>query len=228
MATYAGSYAGTTSTRGGVDRCDPEVLATMSHNSRSDNVFEADTRLLLQLPWQPKNFTDPKAHNPRKYQYMICAADFRTTTPERLAARVGTKSILSLSAINQNRHATFEMAGAIVEMPSEAPIAAKNQDVYVENYLQSVLTEGQFTDYTKKLYETIGLPSPTKILKDTERGEYNEVVVDGRKGVKMTGIFMVTFDGSPLVPKDIEKQLRKYAKKHNLPIVEIPYETPNY
>ena len=128
----AGSYTGaadTTSGRTGADRnCDPEALRTIvntpAHIKPGYDIV--DTRELLQIPWSPKNFSDPQKHNPRDYKYLICAADFGQTTPERLAQRVKTKSILSLSLVSNKRHATFEMAGAIVKAPCcrQVPIAA--------------------------------------------------------------------------------------------------------
>lgn len=110
--------------------------------------------------------------------------------------------------------------------PKKAVFAGKEEDFYDENYVSQVFNDGELTAYQHQRFDIVGLPSPQALLKRTRKGEYNEVVADGREGVQMTGLFLVTEQGKPLVSPEVEKEVRRYAREHGLPVIEIPYEFP--
>ncbi len=175
-----------------------------------------------QALWTPDQFTDPKMYDPKNFTYLIHSLNGTGPIDWKAAeAAIGKNGLLSTSLISNKRPTTFDMSGFILSAPPHSIYAAAPKDFYSKNYLG-------VTHNPKEIllseYKQVGLLSPERLLKKTEKGEYNEVLVDGTDGVKASGIFVVTYRGKVLINADRMKEIEQFSKDRHLPIVYIEYK----
>lgn len=205
---------------------------------------------IQELGHQPRPWgetTDPSAHDPVNFRYLVHAINpFSSMNamqitlldardgitydeswgdqkismydqPERVAERVS----LSMSLIDQDHSATWGEAGLIVEAPEKNVVLTSETDAGSHN---------NHLDFLHDQGSRHGVMSANDLLARTSPHSYNEVVaVASRDGSKLEvkGFFYkVTSRGEP-VDRQLAQRMTMHANRLGLPVVELPIANPN-
>lgn len=230
------------------------VRAEIAHGNCRD-VFGTrprDARLALERSRSLKSwhFTDPLAHTPENYTYLVHA--FRPDVdPVDVYRRLTNPSetefkLISASVINQDNPTTMRDVGFILEASADSIVAAHHQDMMIRNVWHDGDTVstmlGRPTDFAPplgfdqsvdELYRLWGLPSLAEI---TRPGKLqNEVAIErlnsrGLPSLKIKAVFYRRYP--PVKPwfEDMNVETRRIAGKAaralRLPLIEIEVKMP--
>ena len=205
-------------------------------------------RSLFALPevrasWDIKRFSDPVSHNSQSFRYLVHTIDSAVDNslggnpkPKYSVEetfRFITKNVsqnpcafLSMSLINQDRTGTFGVVGFIFKVPQDNMIVASPRDIGSKNL--SVNQDNFLFNRTAKEYaQQIPMTTPEQILLDTEKGSWNEMVVQGKvhDPIVIAGVVInyKNFQNGILMSYQTQmvEDIKRFAAKENLPIVII-------
>lgn len=184
-----------------------------------------------QESWDPKRFTNPQAHRPDRYAYLVNAVAEYEQDPPYIGALLNDPgsikyNLLSCSAVNDQRHGTWAPSGLILKVPQENVVAAHHQDLGTNN---SLMGNGDPAPLYGHLRDRMGQYNPEGRLRDPgevlmagqksgypPRYRHNEIVVAGttRTGgqtheVEIVGVF-VFVDEAPADPAQTPTPLTLY------------------
>ena len=220
---------------------DPEVHRHQQNYFREKHRIEkilSDYNSFDKLPgWKT---TDPRSHDPANFRYLVHAIvpedikkdrealcseiakngvtiddklDFDPLCePEKFIAR----KYISCSVIDQAHYGTWNNAGFVLKVPLENIIEADSKDM-------GTLPSDVFN------YGGHDIPTAEEILRETDFGSYNEVLIHGtnpktKSQIKIIGGFVVV---DPITEKDrnpeMAYRIKAFCDTRALPLVKINY-----
>ena len=185
-----------------------------------------------------EGLSDPNDHNPDRYRYLVHAFNpmakgtvglinaqaqlslIKSKTPHKVTKhvdlffqpeRLEEREAISCSLIDQDHSGTWGDCGLMLQLQAD-PLITSSSDCGTIGYVAEILEEQIRASKTL---------SPNKLLDQTGKETYNEVVVRG-KTANLRGFFVKVYEDShePLNP-EMAKIIKFKAQSLNLPVVEI-------